>query len=78
MESELRVDIAVTITNPKADTAHRYQLRYVEAIKEMINDDQTLGNIALISGLQNIRHYPPGAGGQGGPAVSVLELIVKL
>lgn len=78
VEGELRVDLAISVTHPKADTAHRFQLRYSEAIKEMVSADQTLGNIALISGLQNIRHYPPGAGGQGGPAVSVLELIVKL
>ena len=76
--SELRVDLAISVTNPNIDTAHRYQIRYTEAIKEMIEYDQTFGNIALISGLQNIRHYPPGAGGQGGPAVSVLELTVKL
>lgn len=78
LESELKVDIAISVMNPRADTAHRYQLRYTEAFKEMIKDDQTIGNLAMLAGIQGIRHYPPGAGGQGSVAVTVFELIVKL
>ena len=78
IESEIRIDIAISIVNPKVDTAHRYQLRYAEALKDMFAADPTMGNIALIAGLENIRHYPPGAGGQGGPAVSVFDFVVRL
>ncbi len=78
IQSELKVDMAISVMNPKADTAHRYQLRYTEAFKEMIKDDQTIGNIVMISGIQGIRHYPPGSGGQGSVAVTVFELVVKL
>ena len=78
IQSELKVDMAISVMNPKADTAHRYQLRYTEAFKEMIKDDQTIGNIVMISGIQGIRHYPPGSGGQGSVAVTVFTLNVKL
>ena len=36
LESELKIDMAISVMNPKADTAHRYQLRYAEAMKEML------------------------------------------
>ena len=78
LESELKIDMAISVMNPKADTAHRYQLRYAEAMKEMIKDDQTIGNIVVLAGIQGIRHYPPGSGGQGSVAVTVFELIVNL